>query len=254
MTALPAAFLSAPIAHRGLHDRAAGIVENTISAARAAIEDGYGIELDLQLSADGEAMVFHDDDLARLTGRDGPVGALTAAELTATPLLDAARSEAPPSFSTLLQAAAGRAPLLIEIKRQPDDAATRALTARAVAALNDYSGPAALMSFDPVAVAAAALAAPDVPRGLVSMDYARADVEDRVPEARRADLTDMADLERLDCAFASYHWRDLPMPRTQTLREAGLPLLCWTTRSLQDDASARRHADNVTFEGYRPPR
>ena len=86
---LPADFLRLPIAHRALHDRAAGRPENSRAAIRAAVAAGYGIEIDLQPSADGVAMVFHDDTLQRLTGREGPVSALTAAELQATRLRDA---------------------------------------------------------------------------------------------------------------------------------------------------------------------
>jgi glycerophosphoryl diester phosphodiesterase len=70
---LPAAFLGAPIAHRGLHDRTAGVIENSPAAFAAAIAAGYGIEMDIQRSADVEAMVFHDHELPRLTGAPGLV-------------------------------------------------------------------------------------------------------------------------------------------------------------------------------------
>lgn len=253
MIALPPAFLSAPLAHRGLHDRAAGVVENTLSAALAAADAGYGIEVDLQLSADGEAMVFHDDDVERLLGHDGPVGALTAAKLGAAPLLGASKGEAPPRFAALLEAVAGRAPLLVEIKRQPDDRATQALTVRAAALLKGYPGPAALMSFDPTAVEAAATAAPDLPRGLVAMDFSDMARRGRMAEDRADALTEMRGFEPLGCGFASFHWRDLPTARTEALRASGVPVFCWTTRSPEEDAAARLHADNVTFEGYRPP-
>ncbi|MEM6440208.1 MAG: glycerophosphodiester phosphodiesterase family protein [Pseudomonadota bacterium] len=255
---LPTAFLAVPLAHRGLHDRAAGVVENSRSAVLAAASAGYGAEIDVQLSADGEAMVFHDDDLARLTGREGPVGALAAAELSAAPLLGAADpAEGPPPLATLLQDLAGRAPLLIEIKRQPTDAATRALAEKTCAALEGYAGPVALMSFDPRAVLACAETAPDIPRGLTSMDYVAAARNDEAdqgldPETRAA-LTNLAHVEPAGAAFVSYRWQDLPTERTRALRQAGVPVLCWTTRSPEDDAAARPHVDNVTFEGYRPP-
>ncbi|MEM1314414.1 MAG: glycerophosphodiester phosphodiesterase family protein [Pseudomonadota bacterium] len=256
---LDAAFLRHPLAHRGLHDRDAGIIENSLTAVLAAAEAGYGVEIDLQLSSDGEAMVFHDDALARLTGRSGPVGALTAAELQATPLLGAADpAEGPPRFADLLEALDGRAPLLVEIKSQPTEAATRALTRRACAILSGREGAVAVMSFDPTAVLAAAEVAPEIPRGLVSMDYeaaaARGDGDvSGLPKAVRTALTEMAAWQAAGCAFASFRWQDLPSARTEALRAAGAPVLCWTTRSAEDDAAARRQADNVTFEGYRPP-
>ncbi|HBM68506.1 MAG TPA: phosphodiesterase, partial [Rhodobacteraceae bacterium] len=74
-------FLARPLAHRGLHTDKAGILENSRSAFAAAIEKGYGIELDLQLSADGQAMVFHDDTLDRMTSHQGPVRKHTAKNL-----------------------------------------------------------------------------------------------------------------------------------------------------------------------------
>ena len=86
MPALPPAFLDRPIAHRALHDKSQGRPENSVEAIRAAVEAGYGIEIDLQLSSDGEAMVFHDYDLARLTAVEGPVRTRSAAELGAIPL------------------------------------------------------------------------------------------------------------------------------------------------------------------------
>ena len=85
---LPPALLATPLAHRGFHDLAAGCPENSLSAFRAAIDAGYGIELDVQRSADGRAMVFHDDTLDRLTDRSGLVASLTAADLGRTLLCD----------------------------------------------------------------------------------------------------------------------------------------------------------------------
>ena len=113
---LPAAFLAAPIAHRGLHDRGAGRIENSLSAIRAARDAGYGIEIDLQRSSDGVAMVFHDDTLDRLTDETGPVRARSAAELSHIRLKDS--TDTIPTFAEVLAEVAGRVPLLVEIKDQ----------------------------------------------------------------------------------------------------------------------------------------
>ena len=86
MTALPPAFLDTPFAHRGFHDRSAGRVENSRSAFEAAIEAGFGIELDVQLSRDGVPVVFHDLTLDRLTAFSGPVRERSAQELSGIPL------------------------------------------------------------------------------------------------------------------------------------------------------------------------
>jgi glycerophosphoryl diester phosphodiesterase len=246
---LPAAFLRAPIAHRGLHDRARGIVENSRAAAEAAIAAGYGVELDVQRSADGEAMVFHDDDMRRLTGAPGLVTDYSAVALAGITL--AGSTETVPTLAEFLARVAGRAPLLIEVKDQdgalgPD---VGPLEARVGALLAGYAGPVALMSFNPHAVAALAEAAPDVPRGLTTCNFE--DDEWTLPDYRRAELSGLADAERLGVAFISHDRRDLQNPAVRRLK-ARVPVLCWTVRSPAEEATARRIADNITFEGYAP--
>ena len=107
----PAWLTARPIAHRGLHDRAKGIVENTLSAADAAIAGNFVIECDVQDTADGEAVVFHDHTLERLTDQHGPVRARTAAELTG--LAIAATADRIPTLQTFLERVNGRVPLII---------------------------------------------------------------------------------------------------------------------------------------------
>lgn len=255
MPPLPAAFLDRPIAHRGLHDRAGGVIENSLPAIRAAAAAGYGCEIDLQISADGEAMCFHDDDLPRLTGAEGPVRARKAAELAALVLTGSTPGARIPTFAQALEAV-GRAPLLVEIKRQAPEVGVGPLEARAAGLIAAHlaagGGPMAVMSFDPASVAWFHAHAPELPRGLVSMDWDRDADGAEFSQEIRAGLTDMATFEASGCGFCSYHWKDLPRPRVTALRAAGLPILCWTTRSPADDAAARVHVDNVTFEHYRP--
>ena len=259
MPPLPPEFLDRPIAHRGLHDRAAGVIENSLPAIAAAAVAGYGCEIDLQIAADGEAMCFHDDELERLTGHHGPTRLRTAAELETMRLLGSEAAgdggEGVPSFAQAL-AAAGQAPLLVEIKRQHDAVGVGPLELRAAELIDAHlaagGGPVAVMSFDPRAIAWFHENAPHIPRGLVSMDWDRDRDGDEFPAAMREALTDMAHYEDHGCSFCSFHWKDLPTPRTRAMREAGLPVLCWTTRSQADHDAALRHADNVTFEGYRP--
>src|SRR5690606_28502973 len=113
-----------PIAHRGLHDRSRGIIENSASAFAAAIGKGYAVEGDAQLSRDGIPMVVQGDDLDRLTGIEGPVGNRTMAELASYKLLDSAAGDTPQRFSEFLAQVAGRTLLQIELKQQPNQAAT----------------------------------------------------------------------------------------------------------------------------------
>lgn len=249
---LPPGFLRLPLAHRALHDRAAGVIENSPAAIRAAIAAGYGIEIDLQLSRDGEAMVFHDDDLGRLTAAAGPVGARTAAELTALTLRGS--EDRIPTLAQVLDLVAGRAPLLIELKDQTltmaeTDGRLEAATARLLA---DYRGEVAVMSFNPHSVAHMARLAPQVPRGLTTSAY---DPEDWAPldPAICARLRGIPDYDRTGSSFISHEAADLPRPRVAELKAEGARVLCWTVCSPADEALARRIADNITFEGYAAP-
>ena len=249
---LPSAFISAPIAHRGYHDRAAARPENSLGAFRAAIVAGYGIELDVQPSSDGRAMVFHDDDLMRLTGRDGPVTTLTTSELGALPILDSA--ERVPTLRQVLELVAGRVPLLIEVKDQdpPLGPGVGALEAEVVRDLAGYSGPVALMSFNPHSVAALARLAPEIPRGLTTCAYDDAHWHRLSPQRRRA-LRAIPDYGPTGSVFVSHEATDLSNPRLADLKSHGAAILCWTIRSPEAEAAARAFADNVTFEGYPAP-
>src|SRR5215468_10686534 len=134
-----------PIAHRGLHDAAKGIVENTASAFNAAIAGKYAIECDLQVTADGEAMVHHDDALGRLTEGAGRLDAMTAAELKRVEFKGTADRMI--TLGELCDFVAGRAAMLIELKSVR--AGDRRLAARAADVLSGYVGNAAVMSFEP---------------------------------------------------------------------------------------------------------
>lgn len=121
---------------------------------------------------------------------------------------------------------------------------------QAVAAdLQAYAGDVALMSFNPHAVAALAAYAPDRPRGLTTCDYAAADWP-LLNTATRAHLATIPDFDRVGASFISHGWADLSAPRVADLKAQGTPILCWTIRSPEDEAQARKLADNVTFEGY----
>lgn len=246
---LPAAFLHAPIAHRALHDVAAGRPENSRAAIRAAIAAGYGIEIDLQLSRDGVAMVFHDETLERLTPRQGWVRDLTAAELAAIPLKGG--DEGIPTLAEVLDIVAGQVPLLIELKDQTlrmaeSDGRLEAATA---ALLRDYTGPVAVMSFNPHMIAHMAAFAPDLPRGLTTSAYVPEEWEPIPPEVCDR-LRPIPDYDRVQASFISHEAADLSRPRVAELAAQGAAILCWTIKSRQAEEKARRIAQNVTFEQY----
>ena len=250
--ALPTSLLTTPLAHRGLHDVAKGCPENSLASFDAAATQGYGIELDLQLSKDGEAMVFHDYFLQRLTAESGPVAQRTAAELNAISLLHG-RAERIPTLSQVLATVAGRAPLLIELKDQDGALGPNVgpLEKATVKALEGYGGEAAVMSFNPHSVAALARLAPSLPRGLTTCDYLKKDWT-TVPETRLAELRPLPDVKRIQACFISHQENDLANPQVAALKAKGMPVICWTIRSAEQEAKARLVADNITFEGYLP--
>jgi glycerophosphoryl diester phosphodiesterase len=244
-------FLDAPLAHRGLHDRDAGVIENSISAVRAAVDAGFGIEIDIQAASDATPMVFHDDTLDRLTGLTGPIVVQPVEKLEATALTGG--SDPIHTLKDILSEVAGQVPLLIEIKDQdgalgPDMGALPKTTA---AALADYDGPLAVMSFNPHAIADFAHHAPHIARGIVT-DPFNANDWPHVSQHRRSQLRELPDVETLDLDFISHNVRDLSAPPVARVKRAGKPVFCWTVRDAQTEARARKIADNITFEGYHP--
>lgn len=246
---LARAFLTVPIAHRGLHGP--GVPENSLSAAEAAIAAGYGIELDVQPAGDGTPMVFHDHDLMRLTGAGGSIAALEPAVLADRRLLGT--DQPIPGLSRFLDLVAGRVPLLIEIKDQDLrlGQAIGNLHERVAALLSAYTGPVAVMSFNPHVVAAFHAIAPDIAVGLTTCAYAAADWPG-LPEHLRSHLAGINDFDRSGASFISHDRQDLGNARVDALKAQGVPVLCWTIRSPAEESAARRIADNITFEGYRP--
>ena len=248
---LPAAFLDRPFAHRALHDQAAGRIENSHAAIAAAIEAGYGLEIDLQLSQDGVPMVFHDYDLGRLTGSPGPLALHRAADLGRMTLTGG--SDRIPSLDEVLAQVAGAVPLLVEIKDQdgalgPNIGPLEEATAKA---LRDYAGPVAVMSFNPHSMAHMARTAPQIPRGLTTDAFAAEDWP-MITASRRDELARINDIGAIGASFISHNHKTLGLPRIAEIKKTGLPVLCWTIRSAEVEARARRIADNVTFEGYLP--
>ena len=247
--ALPYVFLEYPMAHRALHDASDNRPENSTAAVQAALDAKYGIEIDVQLSLDQKPVVFHDYELARLTNWRGRVNQRSADDLQSIPLLDGGGAGIP-TLKTILKQVAGQVPLLIEIKDQDGalGAEVGALEAAVAEAINDYSGPAAVMSFNPHSVAAMQTLAPNVPRGLVTEDFT---LDDWGLTAERAEaLTQIEDYERVGACFISHNKRDLMHPRVDELKSNGARILTWTIKSYEQEAAARQVAENITFEGY----
>jgi glycerophosphoryl diester phosphodiesterase len=251
MPSLPKSLLARPIAHRALHDASVGAIENSPAAIDRAIAAGFGIEMDLQLSADGVPMVFHDDTLDRLTDATGPVRARTARDLGALRLTGS--QDCIPTLAEVLARVGGAVPLLIELKDQSGclGESDTALEAATATALKGYAGDVAVMSFNPHMVAAMARFAPDVPRGLTTCAYDPGSWPGL--SAQTCDrLARIAAFNEVGAVFISHQWTDLASPHVAALKARGTPILCWTIKTPEADAKARAIADNVTFEGYRP--
>ena len=237
-----------PIAHRGLHDAARGIIENTPSAVAAAAAAGYGIEVDLQLSRDGEAMVHHDDALGRLTDGSGALAALSAAELKR--IAFRATADRMMTLGELTDLVGARVTLVLEIKSRFDR--EMRLVARVVQVLASGAGPVAAMSFDPYVVTALRRLAPRLTRGIVA--ERRFDpAEWRGMRAwERYGMAHLLHAAKTRPDFVAYRVDDLPAPATQLARMLGLPVLTWTVRNAAQRARAAEFADQMIFEGFRP--
>jgi glycerophosphoryl diester phosphodiesterase len=246
MPALPW-LIARPVAHRGLHGGGA-VIENTPSAFVAAIAAGYGIECDLQVSADGEAMVFHDPSLRRLTEQNARVDSLPARELKRLDFK--ATKDHMITLGELCDITAGRSPLLIEMKSHfQGDCRLLEPTART---LSNYPGYAAVMSFDPLLIATLRERAPALPRGIVGEKMKSAAAPDFLSRTLRS-LWGYYGLLRARPQFIAFAAEDLPHLIPATGRNVfGLPVLAWTIRTRAEERAGRRHADQIIFEGFRP--
>lgn len=238
-----------PIAHRGLHDRKKGVIENSEPAFSAAMAKGYGIECDLRPALDGTPMVFHDLALRRLVDARGNITEMVPSSLAKLGYKGAKSATHILSLADLLDLVGGKVPILAEIKSEwdtPNQAFLKSIANLARA----YKGPLATMSFDPAMINAMNVLAPKLPRGIVSGLYKGAgwwlDTLDRDRAFRLSHL-----LESGPSAphFFAYHVKALPTPVTRFLREVlSIPLFTWTVRSRSDLATARKWADAPIFE------
>ena len=225
--------IARPFAHRGLHGD--GKVENSRAAFEAAIAAGHGIELDVQVSADGQAMVFHDSTLERLTEGHGSVAGLDADALSMIRLRETA--ETIPTLVEVLQLIAGRAPLLIELKSPGRRVA--ALSGAVTRALIAYVGPVAVMSFNPRIGRWFAKHAPKLLRGLVVTEAGK---------PSRGRLRRLIALLWARPDFLAYDIKDLPSRFAAAQRQRGLKLMTWTCRTDQHRSAAAEHADQIIYE------
>jgi glycerophosphoryl diester phosphodiesterase len=241
--------IARPIAHRGLHDAAHGVIENTASAVRAAIAENYGIEVDVQITADGEAMVHHDDVLGRLTDGEGRLDRLTAAELKRVPFRGSA--DRMMTLGELCDLVGGRVTMLVELKSQFDGDGR--LPARVADIFAGYHGPVAPMSFDPNQLTLLRQKAPQLTRGIIAAKYRPHPYWDLMPAWMRHGMGYLLTAFIARPQFVAYAIADLPALAPLFARHVlGMPLLTWAVRTPDERQRAARWADQMIFEGFRP--
>ncbi|ACB95421.1 glycerophosphodiester phosphodiesterase family protein [Beijerinckia indica] len=247
MVLAPSWLTARPIAHRGLHNDNAGRVENSLAAARAAIAGNYAIECDIQLSSDGEAIVFHDDTLERLTNAQGRLDTLSRQALTGLRFRDS--SETIPALQDLLALVAGQVPLIIEIK-SGFDGNTR-LAETALACVASYSGPLAIKSFDPAPLLYLRTHNIERPIGLVAEAFYTVWDWPELTGDMRVDLMALTAYPALHPDFLSWNVKDLPHAVPILCRHGiGMPVMTWTVRTQEQRDLASRFADQIVFEGF----
>jgi glycerophosphoryl diester phosphodiesterase len=232
-----------PIAHRGLWEPD-GAPENSLAAFQAACAAGYGIELDVQLSADGEAMVFHDDGLKRMTGVDGRLADFTAAHLAELRLNGT--DERIPTLAETLALIGRRALVHVELKTPFGHVGP--LEQRVHEVLIDHQGPVCVIGFNPYSHAWFAERFPNVLRGLDSYSW------DRAPHMNDVQRKSFAHLEHVAIArphFLALGLDMLPSARAAQHRAEGMPVIAWTVRSPEQWEAVREGCDNLIFEGFR---
>jgi glycerophosphoryl diester phosphodiesterase len=240
-----AAYRGVNLAHRGLHGE--GAAENSMTAFRRAKEAGFGVELDVRLSKDGELVVFHDDDLTRVVGKEGKVKDFTAEELSKMSLLGT--SDGIPTFREVLDLIDGSVPLLVELKVLIGESG---VTEKFVEVIEGYKGDYIVESFNPVALRTLRKLRPDVLRGILSMEYSK---EERYKGKLLYSLAEKLMLNfimRPD--FIAYDHRGHSLKNLRLLRRSfGTPLIAWTVRTPEEGEKAISHGfDTVIFEGYIP--
>lgn len=232
-------------AHRGLHSGDEKYPENSLIAFRLAKQAGYGVELDVQFTADQQVVVFHDDTLLRMCGIDKRVDEFTYAELKELRLLNS--NHYIPLLTEVLDALDG-ATVLCEFKTRPDFFDTT-LCKAAYPILEKYKGKYCVESFNPFMMRWFMKNAPHVVRGILSKRF---EEEDHVDPKLAPFLTALCGNFLCRPDFIAYCHTDYDQPFFRFCRFFGPVTIAWTTRSQNEHDAAEAEFDTVIFEGYLP--
>lgn len=226
-----------PIAHRGYHDLNHERWENTLSAFKAAKDHGFGIECDVHMTADNVPLVFHDNDLRRLTGAEGAIWQKTRAEMQS--LRIGGTKDAPPTLEQMLDLVDGKVPIVIELKGIPGY--DNDLVPAVARMLDKYKGPVAIMSFDHWLIRLFPQYAGQIPCGLTALGTTDKDFEGHFS------------MLGYGIDFVSYCLAHMPNPFITYVRERlDMPVITWTVRDEAAVKATFEYGDQMTFEGFDP--
>ena len=233
-------------AHRGYHDGNVAVPENSLASFQAAIDAGYGIELDVQLSSDKIPMVFHDADLLRVCGVEGKIWDYTCQELQAMQLFGT--EETIPTLAQALELIGGQVPILVEYKMDKVDTDVCAYSHEL---LKNYDGPYAVQSFHPFALFWYRQNAKDVPRGILAKNFIR-DKQEKGKDPSIVDfLTTNLMLNVVGYPdFIAYDWQDADYFALKLCRLMGAPTSTWTLKDPAHYEQVQGQFDLYTFEGF----
>lgn len=236
-------------AHRGLHDAALGVPENSITAFRRAIERGFGAELDVHLMADGELAVVHDSDLTRVCGKQVLIEDLTVEDLPDCKLMGT--GETIPLFREVLELFEGKTPLIIELKVERGNAGE--LTDRVMAALEGWDGTYCIESFHPAALLRLKEKYPNVLRGQLGQNFMRGSEVGNLAMPARFVLTHLFTTAFTRPDFIAYKWQDRREPSLRLMRALyGVHEVGWTVREKETMDELARDGVSSIFEGFVP--
>ncbi|VAW23310.1 Glycerophosphoryl diester phosphodiesterase [hydrothermal vent metagenome] len=245
-----------PIAHRGLHDRENGVIENSKSAFAAAMEKNYSIECDLQLSGDGVPMVFHDDLLDRLTNQKGALAKLSAGQLSRIRLSGSKNGDQIQSFAEFLDQIEGKTALVVELKNQTDGRNAELATA-AVETARAYQGALAFKSFSPILLSQARAVGYNGPLGIIVSRFSANELKDKAVKLNAMErffLRHMLHYPKTRFNFISANHAALKLAAVRIFRQFGFKVMAWTIRSAETERAVTGLADQVVFENYLPHR
>jgi len=243
------AFQTARFAHRGLHDAGAGRPENSMAAFRAAIEKGFGAELDVHLMADGNLAVVHDSDLIRVCGKKGVIEDLRREDLKNYPLQGT--GETIPLFGDVLDLFAGKTPLIVELKVERGNAA--ALTDAAMAALADWHGTYCVESFHPGVLLRLKKKYPRVIRGQLSQNFLKGGEVNGLSLPVRFALTNLLTSVLTRPDFIAYNCLDRKNISLRIMKRLyGVHEAAWTVRDRETMAALEREGVPCIFEKFLP--